>query len=243
MPGADHERARGTVGAKAYDSLRSALINGDIPPGAALSEPQIAEQFATSRSPVREALKRLQVEGFVARTETGRLRAAPLDIGELDDLYVLRAAIEGLAARLATPRVTMQDLDAMAETIDRMEDRTAAGEIESSLEAGAEFHAAIQARCGNGPLAATIDSVRVRIVRYRSLIASARPTDLRAAEHRAVLQAILDRDPDRAAEEMSRHVAASADALRASILSSPAAPAAPAEPAEDGPADGQRAGR
>ncbi len=234
MPDAISSRARGSVGAEAYESLRAALIKGEIAPGSSLSEPQIAEQLATSRSPVREALNRLLVEGFVTRTETGRLKAAPLDISELEDLYVLRAAIEGLAARLATPRVTMQDLDAMAGSITRMETRTAAGDVRGSLEAGAEFHAAIQARCGNAPLGETIDSVRHRIVRYRMLIAAARTSELRAAEHRAVLRAMLDRDPDRAGREMVRHVEASADAFRRSIRSASGAPTGIAGPAPGG---------
>jgi DNA-binding GntR family transcriptional regulator len=208
---------RRALRAEAYDALRAALVDGRIPPGAALSEPQLADMLETSRSPIREALGRLEVEGLVERTRSGRLRAARLDRGELEQLYVLRAALEGLAARLATPRVTMQDLEAIAETNERMEALAAEGDLAGSLAAGSEFHAAIGARCGNAPLVDTLGSVRLRITRYRAVIAAARPREMRAAEHRAVLQAMLDRAPERAAVEMTRHVEASAEAILRSV--------------------------
>lgn len=218
---------RRALRAEAYDALRSALVDGRIAPGAALSEPQLAEMLETSRSPIREALGRLEVEGLVERTLSGRLRAARLDRSELEQLYVLRAALEGLAARLATPRVTTQDLDAMAETIQRMEALAAGGDMPGSLEAGSEFHEAIQARCGNAPLVDILGSVRLRITRYRTVIAAARPRKIRAAEHRAVLQAMLDRAPERAAIEMTRHVEASAAAILRSVGATDAADAPP----------------
>lgn len=203
---------------EAYAVLREALIDGRLSPGTALSEPQLAAMLETSRSPVREALGRLEMEGFVERSSTGRLRVAPLNLDELEQLYVLRADIEGLAARLATPHVTMRDLDSMAATIEAMETKARAGNIAGSLEAGAAFHSAIQSRCGNRPLVETIDTVRLRIVRYRSLIASVRGQDVRVSEHRAVLQAMVDRRPDLAEQAMVEHVSRSAqtiiDALR-----------------------------
>ena len=215
--GRSQRTPRRALGAEVYDTLRAALVDGRFAPGEPLSEPQIAEMLETSRSPVREAISRLETEGLIERTATGRLRAAPLDRGELEQLYVLRATIEGLAARLATPRMTMQDLDAMAATIERMETLAGAGDVPGSLEAGAAFHEMIQTRSQNAPLAETIEAVRLRIVRYRSIIAAARPREMRASEHRAVLQAMRDHDPMRAEQEMKRHVEASAQSILRSM--------------------------
>lgn len=228
---------RRALGAEVYETLRAALVDGRLAPGAPLSEPQIAERLETSRSPVREAVGRLEAEGLVERTSTGRLRAARLDPGELEQLYVFRATIEGLAARLATPRMTMQDLDAMAAMIERMETLADAGDMSGSLEAGAAFHAMIQTRCENAPLVETIETVRLRIVRYRSIIAAARPREMRVSEHRAVMEAMLDRDPMRAEQEMKRHVEASAQSVLRSMTNAGAQDGLP------GTVDPETAGR
>src|SRR4051794_10695572 len=78
-------------------TLREAIIRGTIRPGERLSEPDLAQRFRTSRSPVREALVQLELEGFVARAETGRVYVRPLDLKEAEELFVVRATLEGLA--------------------------------------------------------------------------------------------------------------------------------------------------
>ena len=76
-----------------------------------LSEPELALRFHTSRSPIREALSRLEHEGFIERLASGRVRVAALDVSYLEQLYVVRANLEGLAARLAAPLLRTVDLD------------------------------------------------------------------------------------------------------------------------------------
>jgi DNA-binding GntR family transcriptional regulator len=216
-------RARGHLRDEVLDSLRETLIAGRIVPGAYISEPQLAESLNTSRSPIREALCRLEAEGFVERTDTGRVRAVDMDMSELEQLYELRGALEGLAVKLATPRVTMQDLDEMAETISRMEKCCNTGDLKASLEAGEAFHAAIRARCANAPLVRMLEWVLLQIRRFRSIIATTRPQDIRASEHRAVLQAMLDRDPEKAESEMVRHIVASAKSVSEAVTKAEAA--------------------
>ena len=211
------KRARGHLRDEVLDSLRETLIAGRIVPGSYISEPQLAESLNTSRSPIREALCRLEAEGFVERTDTGRVRAVDMDISEFEQLYELRAALESLAVKLATPRVTMQDLDEMAQTITQMEKCSDTGDLKGSLEAGDAFHAAIRERCPNAPLVRMLDWVLLQIRRFRSIIATTRPQEIRASEHRSVLQAMLDRDPEKAASEMALHIVASAKSVSEAV--------------------------
>lgn len=198
----------------AYSEIRRALLRGDLKPGQRVSEPELALRFKTSRSPIREALVRLEHEGFVERLPNGRLRIAALDIGELEQLYVVRGHVEGLAARLATPLLRTVDLEHMGASVEEMErcvkKRNAAG----AITAGQEFHDVITRECGNQPLVDVLSSLRARISRFRALVASFDDYDPdRVTEHRRILKAFYQRNSEQAEAEMIRHVQRSAAVL------------------------------
>lgn len=199
---------------EAYAEIRRALVRGDLEPGQRLSEPELALKFKTSRSPVREALMRLEHEGFVERLANGRLRVSALDIGDLEQLYVVRANVEGLAARLATPLLRTVDLEGMSASVEEMErcvkKRNAAG----AIAAGQEFHDVITRECGNQPLVDVLEGLRARISRFRAVVASFKEYDPdRVAEHRRILKAFYQRNAEQAEAEMIRHVERSAAVL------------------------------
>lgn len=205
---------------EAYEKLRGSIVDGTLRPDEQLSEPQLAEKFRISRSPIREALGRLEQEGFAMRRANGRLYVAALDIEELEQLYVLRATVEGLATRLAAPLLNTADLNAMAERIRKMEERAARGDIAGSLKSGAAFHDVILASCGNKPLIEVVESVRLRIDRFRAVIASARNQDVRVAEHWRIHEALYDRKPKAAEKAMISHIERSASSVLKSVRSS-----------------------
>lgn len=198
---------------EAYEALKRAIVEGTIEPGAQLSEPQLAERFEVSRSPVREALGRLEQEGFALRQPNGRLQVAPLDIEELEQLYVLRANVEGLATRLAAAHLSTSDLERMADTLKRMEKAATAGDIEVSLGEGGRFHDSILDHCGNKPLMEVVLNVRLRIDRFRKIIASQRDQTVRIAEHWRIYQALYERDAEAAGKAMTEHIGHSAEAV------------------------------
>ncbi len=210
--------ARPSLAEGTYVEIRHALIRGAFQPGQRLSEPELALRFRTSRSPIREALVRLEHEGFVERTPNARIRVVGLDIDDLAQLYVLRANIEGLAARLAAPRLRTIDLDHMTATVDEMarcvKKRSAAG----AIAAGQDFHDVIMRECGNRPLVQVLDGLRARISRFRALVASFSEYDPeRVTEHRRILKALYQRKPQAAELEMIRHVKRSAEVLIARL--------------------------
>jgi DNA-binding GntR family transcriptional regulator len=198
---------------EAYYGLRQAIISGSIPPGEQLSEPQLASQFQISRSPIREALGRLEQEGFAIRHSNGRISVAPLDETELEQLYIVRANLEGLAARLAASRLDPSDFEEMEEHLRLMRERAEKGDLDGSLERGEAFHDVILRACENPPLVELISTLRLRISRFRTVIASARNQQVRVAEHWHVLEALRDRKGHGAQKAMERHIMQSAEII------------------------------
>jgi DNA-binding GntR family transcriptional regulator len=99
---------------RTYEDVREAIMCGHLKPGSWISQVQLAASLNVSRTPLREALRRLQSEGLVQLDFNRRLRIAPLSLPELESLYALRIAIEPLAVRLSVPLLTSAELDAMA---------------------------------------------------------------------------------------------------------------------------------
>lgn len=203
-----------SISEETYAEIKRALIQGDFEPGQRLSEPELALRFSTSRSPIREALVRLEHEGFVERTSNGRIRVVALSVDDLEQLYVLRANIEGLAARLAAPRLRTIDLERMAQYIDDMERCVKKRDAAGAIAAGQEFHDVIMRECGNRPLVEVLEGLRARISRFRAVVASFREYDPeRVTEHRRILKALYQRKPEVAQLEMMNHVGRSAEVL------------------------------
>lgn len=206
--------ARPSLAEEAYREIRDALLSGEIEPGQRLSEPELALRFNTSRSPVREALFRLEHEGFVDRLPSGRLRAASLDVAYLEQLYVVRADLEGLAARLAVPLLRTVDLDAMMRSVEEMDSAVSNGDAAGAIAAGEKFHDVLMRECGNAPLVALLSGLNARISRFRAVVASLGRYDPdRVLEHRRILQALYERNADLAQAAMIEHVSRSAAVL------------------------------
>lgn len=102
-----------------YERIRQAIVEGDLPPGERLIEQRLVEQFqAASRTPVREAIRRLQAEGLIEAIPNKGARVRDLSLAEIDDLYELRSRLEGYAAALAASRAKPSHLATLNEAVD-----------------------------------------------------------------------------------------------------------------------------
>ncbi len=113
--GSDERRAGGRRRSAdvVHEALREAILSGGLPQGAVLSQVQLAQQFGVSRTPLREALRMLQVEGFVDSVPNRRVRVAEVSVGDLEQLYAQRIVLEALAVRLSVPYFSADDFAAM----------------------------------------------------------------------------------------------------------------------------------
>ncbi|MFC8732072.1 GntR family transcriptional regulator [Luteimicrobium sp. NPDC057192] len=203
-------------GARAvYDVLRTEIIDGTLAPDERLSEPALAARLGVSRTPVREALRRLEAETLVVEQPTGGVRVAPLDVADARRVYEVRGRLEGLLARRAAERVAddaaadsadVARLARLVELMDAVRDHD-----DEVLRIGAEFHAVVERLADDRLCAALLRQIRGHVDRYRTLATRERVgTTAHVDEHRAVARAVVGGDPDAAEDAMRAHIDQSA---------------------------------
>ena len=204
-----------------YGELRERILNLDLAPGARLPEAELAAELAVSRTPLREALRMLLAEDLVEQLPTGGMLVRRLDLQDLQELYAVRAALEGLAAREACRRLTKADLEALGNLVERM--RLLVDHPAELTRLGGEFHARIAAIAGNRRCEQLLRQLDGHMRRYRALTSRREPRRRAALEdHRALFEALRARDPDAAERTVRDHVLATcreAEAAAAGLLS------------------------
>lgn len=190
-----------------YDALRRDILNGTLPPGAILREEDLARRHQVSRTPVREALSRLETEGLATRHGGSGLLVSELGPDEIIDLYVLREALEGLAARLAASRRTEIDLARLQLLNDLAHQAMREGDSARASWLNAEFHFVIWRVAGNRPLLRAINGVHESVQRFpQNTLAYPGRLEESVNEHTQLLEAIRDRDHAKAEAITVEHV-------------------------------------
>jgi DNA-binding GntR family transcriptional regulator len=191
----------------ARDRLRSLIVRGDLAPGVALQETQLSEELGISRTPLREALKLLAAEGLLELRSNRSAQIAPLRQNEIDEIFEVISAIEGIAAQLAASRITNQELKRLTQLQERMEVHHDSGKLEEYFKINQEIHGFIVACAKNGVLQSTHDTLLARAERARFFALSSRTRwDDSVREHRQILKALKARDPEAASRALTQHV-------------------------------------
>ena len=141
----------------AYEAIRDAIVRGDFPPGAVVSNAAVAGQLGLSRAPVRDALARLAGEGLVETKPQSYTRVTQLVPKEVRDAAEVVRAMHELAARIAVPLLAAGHIEAMHEANRRFEAATGAGDVDAALDRDDELHGVLVSVCGNRAVAATIE--------------------------------------------------------------------------------------
>lgn len=188
----------------AYGMILEAIDTGVYRPGSRLVESELAERLGVSRTPIREALQRLETQSLLTRD--GRsLIVASLDHAQMAELYVVRQELEGLAARLAAKHAASEEVAVLREMVEA--DRALLGDPEALARANRRFHHQIHLASHNRYLVQQLDLVyRSMALMARTSLAAAGRGDDALAEHGAIVDAIADRDGDRAAEALKSHL-------------------------------------
>ena len=189
---------------EATQALRDAILSGRLPSGARLRQMDLAARLAISRTPIREALGRLQQEGLVEILPAAGVRVAVLDLTEAAELYDVREALDGLAARLAARRADATALAALDKALTRMARCLEREESNQWFPAHVAFHDGIFRAAGNARLQAMSSVVRLSIRHFHPLLLrTANRLEDALREHRAVFAAIAARD-EPGAERLAR---------------------------------------
>ncbi|GHG42718.1 hypothetical protein GCM10012320_06090 [Sinomonas cellulolyticus] len=194
------------------DKLRKLVLSGEYPPGAPLPEMFLAQQFEVSRTPIRESLKQLENEGLVEiRPKVGTFVRIPTR-REIVELFQLKESLEGLAANLLAKRGPVPELAELTRNIEASERAERNGDSRAYADLVHDFHWTLMTGSDNSKLVEHYGRLMNQLAYHRIVLKTVeRPARMRAsiAEHRAVLDAILDKDPIGAELAMRGHVNAS----------------------------------
>ncbi|MCC5984211.1 MAG: GntR family transcriptional regulator [Rhodobacteraceae bacterium] len=188
----------------AYTLILDAIDVGIYKPGARLVESELAERFGVSRTPIREALQRLETQSLLTRD--GRsLIVASLDHNQLAELYVVRAELEGLAARLAARHATAEEVRVLRGMVE--DDRKLLDDPEAMSRANRRFHKQIHLASHNRYLVQQLDLVHrsMALLASTSIAAEGRPSET-VAEHSAITEAIAAGDGEAAYQALKDHI-------------------------------------
>ena len=188
----------------AYTMILEAIDSGIYKPGDRLVESELAERFGVSRTPIREALQRLETQSLLARD--GRsLIVASLDHNQMAELYAVRSELEGLAARLAARHATEEEVRVLRDMIE--EDRALLADPAAMARANRRFHRMIHLASHNRYLVQQLDLVyrSMALMATTSLAAEGRG-EIALAEHGAIVDAISKRDEEAAYRALRDHI-------------------------------------
>jgi DNA-binding GntR family transcriptional regulator len=205
---------------RAYEELRRAIVEQRYAPGERLVEQRVAAELDLSRTPVREALRRLASEGLVLTERNRGAVVRPLDLAEVADLYELRACLESYAARLAAQRITPAELARLRAAVEEFSEATRRSHDDDSVvarelsAANGAVHASIVAAAHHARLATMLDrTVDIPLIfrAFRNFTPSERErSDL---FHRLILDAIESGNEQRAGRLMHEHIEQGLDAV------------------------------
>ena len=206
-PNSAGRTSRNSLADQAYRQLKEGILHNKYPPGFTATEAEIAGQLAMSRTPLREALLRLQSEGLVEVTPRRGLRVLPLYPADMREIYELLCCLEAAAAEMLAKRRLPEDsieLRELEEINERMGAALELGDLNTWAAMDERFHRRLVEHCGNGRICRVAFNVWDQSHRARILTAPLRPTPTESyKEHRAVLEAIK-RGDDRVAYELHR---------------------------------------
>lgn len=204
---------------RAYDFLRAGILKGTFPAGVRLLETAIAEQAGVSRTPVREAIRRLDGEGLVILRPHFGAVVRIWTLEELEDIFSLRAVLEALAVERATPRATAAQISELDDLAERMIDLTAGqktGYRQKISDLNANFHKKLIAASGSERVRTTMSQVLDMPLSQRTILRyDEAALDRSVHHHQEIVAAMKNRDPAWAASVMRTHVLAAWRAIEA----------------------------
>ncbi|TQV76930.1 GntR family transcriptional regulator [Aliikangiella marina] len=198
-----------TAADKTFLELRTAIVEGDVTAGSKLSETELSTKYAVSRAVVREAINRLEACNLIERKPNVGARVVDLNTEGLLELYQVRESLEGMAARLAASNMTDQEVQALQSLLEKHYKTVQSGDNYYQEAGDVDFHYRIIQGSKNSQLITLlVDGIYHLIRMYRVQLGMSGPRVTTAfEEHRNIVNAIANRDPELAEMLMRRHIA------------------------------------
>jgi len=190
-----------------FEAVRDAIISGKFKPGERLMEVRLAEEMGVSRTPVREAIRKLELEGFVKMMPHKGAYVAKISVKDVIDVFEVRAVLEALAARLAAKRITKDELNQLKRAVLSIADAADGHDIEETIKVDTGFHDIIYKASRNDKLIQFITHLKEQMKRFRATsLALPGRTKMALEEHENIVQALCERNEDLAADLSRKHI-------------------------------------
>ncbi|NLM12130.1 MAG: GntR family transcriptional regulator [Epulopiscium sp.] len=190
-----------------FNALRKAILSGDLKPGERLMEKQLAEKMGVSRTPVREAIRKLELEGFVVMVPRKGAQVAEITEKDIQDVLEVRGALEGLAVKLACENMDEKDLRSLKRVMKEFSEASKREDIDEMIEKDVEFHDIIFRATKNEKLIQIVNNLREQIHRYRvAYLKSFDDFKVIDEEHEQIVFAIENRDSTLGETVAARHI-------------------------------------
>lgn len=196
-----------TLREKILETIRDAILKGDLKPGEKVAEPELAERFGISRTPIREAFRQLESEGYLTVVPRKGAVVAALSEQDIQEYYAVKSILEGYAAELAAEHLTEKELAKLVSINERLKQLAAEGDVKSFYKIHHEFHETFLKAANNSKLYELINQLGQKFTRLRmaSLSVEGRMA-ISVSEHDKLLDAFRNHD-GKAAENLIKKTA------------------------------------
>ena len=197
-----------------YNTLREAILKGELKPGERLMELQLASKLGVSRTPIREAIRMLELEGLAVTIPRKGAEVAKMTVKDMEDVLEVREALDELAAKIACNKITEEQLQILSKVKDAFEESTKTTDIKQIAMYDEKFHDVIYESTGNVRLVNLLNNLREQIYRYRvEYLKNVEVYPRLIKEHETILKALQDRNQELVVEAMRDHVENQATAV------------------------------
>lgn len=190
-----------------FNTLRNAILKGELEPGEKLMEKKLSEKLGVSRTPIREAIRKLELEGLVVMTPRKSAEVASITEEDLTDVLEVRRVLESLAIDLACKNITNDIIAELEDNLVRFNVAVKKNDITEIATTDVEFHETIYKSTGNRRLIQILNNLREQMYRYRLEYIKDRQTrDNLVIEHRRIIDALRERDKEKGKKAILNHI-------------------------------------
>lgn len=207
-----------TLREKILETIREAILKGTLKPGEKVAEPELAERFGISRTPIREAFRQLESEGYLTVIPRKGAVVAALSEQDVQEFYAIKSILEGYAAELAATRLSEKDIEKLEAINEKLKSLAKEGDVKSFFRTHSEFHDLFVKAAGNHKLTELIHQVGMKFNRLRMASLSVQGRmDISVAEHERLIEAFKKQDGEQAENLVKKTAAIGGQVLLESL--------------------------
>ncbi len=198
-----------------FQTLREAILKGDLRPGERLMELQLASKLGVSRTPIREAIRMLEQEGLAVTIPRKGAEVAKMTEKDMEDVLQIREALDDLAVQVACDKMTQKQLESLTVSMKNFEAAVQAGDLKKIVAYDVEFHDIIYESTDNPKLVTLLNNLREQIYRYRvEYLKEKENYPMLVKEHKTILAALKEKNKERVADAMRCHIRNQAEVVK-----------------------------